>query len=148
MIDKITLRGAFAGLLVLIVIFISAETEGHGSIVSRLPSYKDSAKSTSNNDCWNYQPDEMKPNPGWDAVDLNGLTREELLDVLGCPPHIIRMTSVVSPEKNRELWVYHPFDDEPTGLFVWLKGNVFHKWRLDEFNGFWCYEMSDVTFWD
>ena len=101
-----------------------------------------------NQECWNYQPTDMKPNPGWDSVDLDGLTREELLDILGCPPHIIRMTSMVSPENNRELWVYHPFDDDSTGLFVWLKGNVYHESRLDEFNGFWCYEMSDLTFWD
>jgi hypothetical protein len=89
----------------------------------------------------------MKPNPGWDAVDLNGLTREELLDVLGCPPHVIRMTSVVGPENNRELWVYHPFDDDPTGLYIWLRGDVYHRSRMDEFNGFWCYEMMEPAFW-
>jgi len=99
-------------------------------------------------DCWNYQPTEMKPSPGWDTVDLEGLTREELVDVLGCPPHVIRMTSVVSTAHNRELWVYHPYDEDPTGLFVWLKGNVFHDSMLDEFNGFWCYEMSDLDFWE
>ncbi len=148
MIEKIALRGAFAGLLVLIVIFISAETEGHGSIVSRIPPCQESAKSASNNDCWNYQPDTMKPNPGWDAVDLKGLTREELLDVLGCPPHVIRMTSVVGPENNRELWVYHPFDDDPTGLYIWLRGDVYHQSRMDEFNGFWCYEMMEPAFWE
>ncbi len=99
-------------------------------------------------DCWNYQPTGMKPNPGWDTVDLEGLTREELVEVLGCPPHVIRMTSVVSAAHNRELWVYHPYDEDPTGLFVWLKGNVFHDSMLDEFNGFWCYEMSDLDFWE
>ncbi len=99
-------------------------------------------------DCWNYQPTGMKPNPGWNTVDLEGLTREELVEVLGCPPHVIRMTSVVSAAHNRELWVYHPYDEDPTGLFVWLKGNVYHDSMLDEFNGFWCYEMSDLDFWE
>ncbi len=98
--------------------------------------------------CWDYQPTSMAPNPGWDSVSLEGLTREELVDVLGCPPHVIRMTSVVSEAHNRELWVYHPYEEDPTGLFVWLKGNVYHYSTLNEFNGFWCYEMSDLDFWE
>jgi len=90
----------------------------------------------------------MKPKPGWDTVDLTGLTREQLVDVLGCPPHSIRMTSVVSADHNRELWVYHPFDEDPTGLYIWLKGEVFYDSMLDEFNGFWCHRMMDVDFWE
>ncbi len=148
MIKKMALRSAFTGLVVLIVIFISAGTKGHGPILGRISYYQDSAKNASTNNCWNYQPDEMKPNPGWDVADLNGLTREELLDVLGCAPHVIRMTSVVGPENNRELWVYHPFDDDPTGLYVWLKGDVYHESRMDEFNGFWCCEMMEPAFWE
>ena len=98
--------------------------------------------------CWNYQPTDMKPNPGWEDVDMEGLTREELVDVLGCPPHVIRMTSVVSAANNKELWVYHPYDEDPTGLYVWLKGDVYHDYTLDEFNGFWCYQMMDFDFWE
>lgn len=98
--------------------------------------------------CWDYQPTTMQPNPGWDTVDFTGLTREELIDVLGCPPHMIRMTSVVGSENNRELWVYHPFEEDPTGLYVWLKGDVFHDHILDEFNGFDCYQMINLEFWE
>jgi len=98
--------------------------------------------------CWDYQPVTMAPKPGWDTVDLEGLTREELVDVLGCPPHVIRMTSVVSADNNRELWVYHPYEEDPTGLFIWIKGELFHYSTLDEFNGFWCYEMTNVDFWE
>ncbi len=98
--------------------------------------------------CWDYQPTDMAPNPGWDGVSLEGLTRDELVDVLGCPPHVIRMTSVVSAANNRELWVYHPYEEDPTGLFIWLKGDVFHYSTLNEFNGFGCYEMTDLDFWE
>ncbi len=98
--------------------------------------------------CWDYQPSSMQPRPGWDTVNLEGLSREALLDVLGCPPHIIRMTSVVDAAYNRELWVYHPYDEDPTGLFIWLKGNFYHSATLNEFSGFWCYEMSDLDFWE
>ncbi len=98
--------------------------------------------------CWDYQPANMAPKPGWDTVDLEGLTREELVEVLGCPPHIIRMTSVVSAEHNKELWVYHPYEKDPTGLYIWLKGDVFHQSKLDEFNGFWCHNMGDPDFWE
>ncbi len=98
--------------------------------------------------CWDYQPAVMKPKAGWEAVDLTGLTRGQLLEALGCPPHVIRMTSVVSPEFNKELWVYHPYDEDPTGLFIWLKGNVFHHSMLNEFNGFGCYELTNPDFWE
>ena len=98
--------------------------------------------------CWEYQPSDMAPKPGWDNVNLDGLTREELVDVLGCPPHVIRMTSVVSVDNNRELWVYHPYAEDPTGLYVWLKGDIFHYSTLDEFNGFGCYRMTDLEFWE
>jgi len=98
--------------------------------------------------CWDYQPTDMAPEAGWETADLEGLTREELVDVLGCPPHIIRMTSVVSADYNRELWVYLPYEDDSTGLYIWVKGDVFHYSKLDEFNGFWCHRMMDLDFWN
>ena len=98
--------------------------------------------------CWNYQPTDMKPNPGWENINMDGLTREELIGVLGCPPHVIRMTSVIGADNNRELWVYHPYDQDPTGLYIWLKGEVFHDSTLNEFNGFACYEMTNLEFWE
>lgn len=98
--------------------------------------------------CWDYQPTTMQPLAGWEDVDLEGLTREELVEVLGCPPHVIRMTSVVSEDFNKELWVYHPYEEDPTGLYVWLKGNVYHDSTLNEFNGFSVHQMMDEDFWD
>lgn len=98
--------------------------------------------------CWDYQPLDMAPKAGWEDAELEGLSREQLVEVLGCPPHVIRMTSVVGPDYNRELWVYHPYDQDPTGLFVWLKGEAFHHSTLNEFSGFWCYEMTNPDFWD
>jgi hypothetical protein len=98
--------------------------------------------------CWHHQPTDRKPAAGWDTIDLRGLTREQLLAVLGCPPHIIRMTSLVSADHHRELWVYQPFAEDPTGWYIWLKGNTVHHSALDEFNGFGCHRMMDADFWE
>lgn len=124
----------------------NAERRGYFAPGSISNSNEDGNGSGTN--CWDYQPTDMAPKPGWDTVDLEGLTRQDLVDVLGCPPHVIRMTSVVSGAHNRELWVYHPYEEDPTGLYIWLKGDVFHHSTLNEFNGFWCYGMMDLDFWE
>jgi len=103
---------------------------------------------TTTQNCWEYQPTTMQPKPGWDTATLDGLSRKQLVDALGCPPHMIRMTSVVDASNNRELWVYHPYDKDPTGLYIWLKGDVFHDSKLDEFMGFWGHEMTNPDFWE
>ena len=110
--------------------------------------YNSSSENRTEPCCWDYQPADMAPKPGWDTVDLEGLTREELVEVLGCPPHVIRQTSVVSADYNKELWIYHPYEKDPTGLYIWLKGDVFHQSKLEEFNGFWCHQMGDPDFWE
>jgi hypothetical protein len=97
--------------------------------------------------CWDYQPDSAKPKEGWEGVDLSGMTRDELLDVLGCPLHSMRLGAVGNPAYIRELWVYHPYDEDPTGLYIWLQGGVFHASRLDEFTGFWGFEFDNPEFW-
>ena len=99
-------------------------------------------------DCWDHQPGSAKPKDGWDGVDLAGMTRDELLEVLGCPLHSMRLGAVGNPAYIRELWVYHPYDEDPTGLYIWLQGGVFHASRLDEFNGFWGFEFDNPEFWE
>ncbi len=147
MIRKLVMRSAFMGLTAFLFLFCTGAMSGHVPVVGGFSPAPGTATTPNTHDCWNYQPTDMNPYPGWETAELHGLTREQLLDALGCPPHIIRMTSVVSEEYNRELWVYHPFDDDPTGLFIWLKGDVFHRSRLDEFNGFLCNEMMGEDFW-
>jgi len=98
--------------------------------------------------CWEYQPESAKPKEGWEGVDLSGMTRDELLEVLGCPLHSMRLGAVGNPAYIRELWVYHPYDEDPTGLYIWLQGGVFHASRLDEFSGFWGFEFDNPEFWE
>jgi hypothetical protein len=98
--------------------------------------------------CWDHQPSSAKPKDGWEGVDLSDMTRDELLEVLGCPLHSMRLGALGNPAYVRELWVYHPYDEDPTGLYVWLQGGVFHASRLDEFTGFWGFEFDNPEFWE
>jgi hypothetical protein len=98
--------------------------------------------------CWDHQPESAKPKEGWEGVDFSGMTRDELLEVLGCPLHSMRLGALGNPAYIRELWIYHPYDEDPTGLYVWLQGGVFHASRLDEFTGFWGFEFDNLEFWE
>lgn len=98
--------------------------------------------------CWDNQPDSAKPKDGWDGVDLTGMTRDELAEVLGCPLHSMRLGAVGNPAYIRELWIYLPYDEDPTGLYIWLQGGVFHASRLDEFSGFSGFEFDNPEFWE
>jgi hypothetical protein len=98
--------------------------------------------------CWDYQPENGKPKEGWEELDLAGMTRDELTEALGCPLHSMRQTALGDPAFTRELWIYLPYDEDPTGLYVWLQGGLFHASRLDEFSGFWGFEFDNPEFWE
>ncbi len=89
----------------------------------------------------------IRPNPGWENVQLENKHRDELIEILGCPANLIRMAAM-DPANNKELWVYHPYEQDPTGLYIYLKGDVFYYSKLDEFTGFYCYDMLDPDFWE
>lgn len=99
-------------------------------------------------DCWNEPPLTRKPQPGWESHTLIGMTRQQALKTLGCPPHYVRMTSPLGTLGERELWVYLPYDKDSTGLYLWLKAGVVHQSRLDTFSGFWTHEMDNPDFWN
>lgn len=111
-----------------------------------LPAPAPAASTTVN--CWDHLPESAKPKDGWEGLSLDGMTRDELLEALGCPLHSMRLGAVGNPSYVRELWVYHPYDEDPTGLYIWMQGGVFHASRLDEFTGFWGFEFDNPEFWE
>ncbi|MEW6623630.1 MAG: hypothetical protein AB1420_10990 [Bacillota bacterium] len=89
-----------------------------------------------------------KPKPGWEqyfptaeTTTLTGKSVNEVRELLGEPPVLVRSIAV-NPEFNREVWVFHPFDEDPTGLYIFFKGNQLVNSRLDEFPG-----LRDAYFW-
>jgi outer membrane murein-binding lipoprotein Lpp len=95
-----------------------------------------------------------KPNEGWEqffpdaqTTTLTGESTEAVRALLGNPPVLIRQTAVV-PEASREIWVYMPLDEDPTGLYLFFKGNQLDSSRQDEFNGLYGSGLLDLEeFW-
>ncbi len=96
----------------------------------------------------------QKPRSGWE-VFFPGATTTTLMDehigkverILGPPPFLVRSTAV-KPQFSREIWIFLPYDEDPTGLYVYFKGGRVHKSRLDEFNGLpGSAIFSDHEFW-
>jgi outer membrane murein-binding lipoprotein Lpp len=95
-----------------------------------------------------------EPRPGWDAyfpnaetTTLVGTSVEEVRGLLGDPPVLLRSIAR-NPGFNREIWVYMPYPEDPTGLYMFFKGNQVSGSRLDEFNGLYNSGLlEDATFW-
>lgn len=82
-----------------------------------------------------------KPKPGWERyfpsptkTTLTGRLVNEVKTLLGEPPVLVRSIAA-NPEYSREVWIYLPYEDDPTGLYIYFKGGRVVKTRLDEFNG-------------
>lgn len=82
-----------------------------------------------------------KPKQGWEQyfpsqtkTTLTGRLVNELKTLLGEPPVLVRSIAA-NPEYSREVWVYFPYEDDPTGLYIYFKGGRVTKTKLDEFNG-------------
>jgi hypothetical protein len=82
-----------------------------------------------------------KPKDGWEELFPTPATTtllnepvEDVRNALGEPPYLIRSIAV-NPQYNREIWIYVPYDEDPTGLYLFFKGNRLTESRLDEFNG-------------
>ncbi|MBS4023164.1 MAG: hypothetical protein KGZ79_12220 [Dethiobacter sp.] len=54
--------------------------------------------------------------------------------MFGEPPFLIRSIAAV-PEFSREIWIYTPGGEDPTGVFIFFKGGRVHASRIDEFGG-------------
>ncbi|MFZ5436230.1 MAG: hypothetical protein ACOZCF_07945 [Bacillota bacterium] len=95
-----------------------------------------------------------QPRPGWQAyfptaetTTLTGKSVDEVRSLLGEPPVLLRSIAR-NPEFNREIWVFMPFEEDPTGLYIFFKGDRVSGSRLDEFNGIVNSGLlDDADFW-
>lgn len=94
------------------------------------------------------------PSPGWEAyfptaetTTLLGEPVDRIRDLLGEPPVLLRSIAV-DPAFNREIWIYMPAEEDPTGLYIFFKGNRVSSSRLDEFPGLYNSGLlDDAGFW-
>ena len=89
------------------------------------------------------------PKEGWEqyfpdaeTTTLEGESLEDVRQLLGEPPYLVRSTAA-DPRQNREVWVYGPFPDDPTGLYLFFKGDRLDKARIDEFPG-----LRESSIWE
>lgn len=95
-----------------------------------------------------------KPKAGWEqyfptaeTTTLQGETTTRVRELLGEPPHLIRSIAV-NPAASREIWIYSPYDEDPTGLYLYFKGGTLDSSRQDEFNGLYGSGLLDNDqFW-
>lgn len=95
-----------------------------------------------------------EPKEGWEqyfpdaeTTTLEGEPIEDVRRLLGEPPFLVRSTAV-DPQNSREVWVYTPFADDPTGLYLFFSGGRLEKSRLDEFPGLrGSFIWDDEDFW-
>lgn len=94
------------------------------------------------------------PREGWEAyfpdpesTTLEGEAVERVRNLLGEPPVLLRSIAA-NPAYNREIWIYMPEEEDPTGLYIYFKGNQVIGSRLDEFNGLYNSGLlEDEDFW-
>lgn len=95
-----------------------------------------------------------QPREGWEqyfpdpeTTTLTGESPARVRELLGRPPYLIRSIAAV-PEYSREIWIYVPYDEDPTGLYLFFKGNRLTDSRLDEFAGLYNSGLLDwEDFW-
>jgi hypothetical protein len=63
-----------------------------------------------------------------------GKTTAEVGSILGEPRALVRQTAA-NPEFSREVRIYSPYDEDPTGFYIYFRGGVAVEERMDEFNG-------------
>lgn len=81
------------------------------------------------------------PKEGWQQyfpegaeTALRGESTARVRELLGEPPFLIRSIAV-NQQYNREIWIFAPFDQDPTGLYLFFKGGKLNSAELNEFNG-------------
>ncbi len=95
-----------------------------------------------------------EPKEGWrqyfpdaETTTLEGEPIEDVRQLLGEPPYLVRSTAA-DPQNSREVWVYTPFREDPTGLYLFFKGGRLDKARMDEFPGLrGSFIWEDEDFW-
>jgi hypothetical protein len=67
-------------------------------------------------------------------LDLLGTTLDEIQEVLGDSPILVRQ-SVKGAPLRREIRVYFPYQEDATGLYLFFENEKVIEFRMDEFNG-------------
>jgi len=96
----------------------------------------------------------FRPKSGWEkyfpaaeTTTLAGETVSKVRELLGEPPVLIRSIAA-NPQFSREIWVYHPYAEDPTGLYLFFKGGKLHSSMLNEFSGLYTSGLLDQEdFW-
>lgn len=94
------------------------------------------------------------PKEGWqqyfpsaEETTLTGESTVRVRELLGEPPVLIRSIAV-DPEFSREIWIFSPFEEDPTGLYLFFKGGQLDSSILTEFNGLYMSDLLDLEqFW-
>jgi TolA-binding protein len=95
-----------------------------------------------------------QPKEGWEQyfpdpeeTTLKGESIENVRELLGEPPFKIR--SIAENEAhNHEIWIFQPFEEDTSGLYLFFKGNKLWRSMIDEFNGlFGSQLLEDEEFW-
>ena len=95
-----------------------------------------------------------KPRSGWEqyfptaeTTTLQGETTDRVRELLGEPPYLIRSIAV-NTAASREIWIFTPYDEDPTGLYLFFKGGTLDSSRQDEFGGLYGSGLLDLDpFW-
>jgi hypothetical protein len=67
-------------------------------------------------------------------LNLNNVEIREIDKVLGAAPVVIKQSRDGAPIR-REVRVYMPYDEDPTGLYIYFLNDRVQSFRMDEFNG-------------
>lgn len=67
-------------------------------------------------------------------VSFQGRTLEEIQHILGEAPIVVKQ-SVPGAPIRKEVRVYLPYKEDPTGLYLFIQNEVVLDFKLDEFNG-------------
>ena len=75
-------------------------------------------------------------------LDFSNVSATKIQSVLGDAPVIIRIARP-GATLRREIRVYFPYEEDPTGLFLFLRNETVVSFRLDEFNGLSSPQIQD-----
>lgn len=71
---------------------------------------------------------------------VSGRTVDELLDLIGEPPHMLRQGHRGSGW-HKEVWILPIYQEDSTGLYIYIENGQVADWRLDTFVGIGSHEQ-------
>lgn len=67
-------------------------------------------------------------------LDLNGVQDSKLDEILGQAPILVRQAVEGAPLR-REVRVYLPYEEDSTGLYIFIRNNIVESFHMDTFLG-------------